>query len=192
MDDRHPPAPPPDRRSFLKWMTHLMGAAVALVLGVPAIAYLLDPRNRKAADGSFKTVARLSDLEVGVPRQMVIRNERRDAWTLHPNDLVGRVWLIRQPDDTVEAFTTICPHLGCSINYEDKSKLFICPCHNGTWDVGGKKRELPTVQNPAPRGMDSLECKVEPADDKLPPEQRFVLVEYRSFYQGKEEKVSKT
>jgi menaquinol-cytochrome c reductase iron-sulfur subunit len=191
MHDPHPTPPPADRRSFLKWATHGLGALFGLVLGIPAIAYLLDARNRKAPASSFKNVAKLSELERGVPRQVVIRDERRDAWTLHPNDVIGRVWLIRRDGDTIEAFTTICPHLGCSINFEDKGKRFICPCHGGTWHEDGKKDEKTTTTNPAPRDMDSLECRIEPEDKSLPDDQRFVLVEYKNFYPGKEEKVAK-
>src|SRR5216683_1962582 len=121
MNDKHaaPPPPPPERRRFLQWLTHGLGALFAAVLGIPAVAYLIDPRNRPVPQGDFKTVGRLSELKNDTPQQVVIRDVRWDAWTLHPNDAIGRVWLVRRGDDKVEAYTTICPHLGCSINYEE-------------------------------------------------------------------------
>src|SRR5213082_1305446 len=128
MSDEHIPAPPPERRRFLKWVTHGLGALFTAVLAIPAVAYFIDPRNRPARDRSFKRVGRLSDLQKDVPRQVVIRDIRRDAWTLHPNDIIGRVWLVRRDGNKVDAYTTICPHLGCSINYQESQKLFICPC----------------------------------------------------------------
>src|SRR5438105_84628 len=85
-----------DRRSFLRWAIHGLGALFALVLGVPAVAFLIDARNRPARQGAFRTVARLDELEVGKPRLVVITDSRRDAWTLHPSDVIGRVWLIRR------------------------------------------------------------------------------------------------
>ncbi len=183
MSDTHP-HPPPERRSFLKWACRGLGALFAALLGAPAIAYLIDPRNRPAPDGDFKTVARLNELEKGVPFQGVVRAVRRDAWTLHPNDVVGRVWLIRQDDDRVEAFTTICPHLGCSINYEAKAQNFICPCHNGQFDLQGKK--LTGVNNPAPRDMDRLECRRAADAPDL------IQVKYVNFRQGEDHPVPKT
>ena len=167
-----------ERRSFLKWAIHGLGVLFAALLGVPAVAYLIDARNRPAQPGQFKTVARLSDLTEGVPHQAVIQEARFDAWTLHPNDVIGRVWLIRRDKDTVEAYTTICPHLGCSVNFEDKSKLFICPCHGGTFDIQGQRVERPGFTNPAPRGMDRLECRRDPANPDL------IQVEYQNFRQG--------
>lgn len=188
--DHAPPPPPPERRRFLQWLTHGLGALWAAAIGVPAVAYLIDARNRPARNGDFKSVARLDSLQKDVPVQAVIRDQRRDAWTLHPNDLIGRVWLIRRDGNKVQAFTTICPHLGCSINYEDKAKLFICPCHNGSWDSQCKLvtdpatlQKLGIAENPAPRDMDELDVKVE--GDQ-------VLVKYENFISGRHDKVVKS
>lgn len=182
----HSSSPPPTRRSFLDWAIHGLGGIFAAVLGVPVLAYLIDPRNRPARSGAFKTVARLSDLKHDVPVQAVVRDVKRDAWTLYPNDVIGRVWLIRRKDDTVEAFTTICPHLGCSINCD--GQRFVCPCHNGTFDLTGKRLSAEELgaQNPAPRGMDSLEVQRDPTDPEM------IQVKYQNFKQGDHEKVLKT
>src|SRR5947209_18770333 len=85
-----------DRRSFLAWAVTGLGAILSAVLGVPAIAYLIDPRNRQGAGGSFRAVEMipLTDLQQDRPVQGVLRAVRRDAWTLHPNDVVGRVWIV--------------------------------------------------------------------------------------------------
>ncbi len=88
----------PKRRSFLKWCTHALGTVVAAILGVPAIAYLIDARNRAAPASDFRPVhgIRVSDVkEINRPMQGVIRDVRQDAWTLHPNDVIGRVWIVR-------------------------------------------------------------------------------------------------
>ena len=167
-----------DRRAFLKWATHGLGVVFGAVIGVPAIAYLIDPRNRPAPPSGFRDVARLSELQVNMPHQVVIRDIRSDAWTLHPNDEIGRVWLIKRDDKTVDAFTSICPHLGCSINFETSNNSFLCPCHGGTFGVQGGK-----VSGPVPRGMDSLECKIDGET---------IRVKYENFKQGEVEKVLKT
>ncbi len=175
-----------ERRSFLKWATHGLGAAFAATLGAPAALFFLDPRNRPARAGDFKTIARLSDLKVNEPFQAVIREIRKDAWTLHPNDVIGRVWLLRRDDKTVDAFTTICPHLGCSVNFEEKQKLFICPCHNGTFGMDGSVIHRPGAQNPAPRGMDGLEVKLVPDPAALAEKPDFLVqVKYENFEAGK-------
>jgi Rieske Fe-S protein len=174
-----------ERRTFLKWATNLLGALFAVVVGIPAALYLLDPRNRKAPPGSFRTVGRFSELAPGVPTQVVIHDTRWDAWTLYPSDVIGRVWLVRRGKDQLDVFTTICPHLGCSINFEKAANLFICPCHNGTYELDGSRKENTTAPNPAPRGMDRLEWRRDPADSDL------IQVKYENFIQGIDKPVAK-
>jgi Rieske Fe-S protein len=176
-----------ERRSFLKWLTHGLGALWGLVLGIPAVAYLIDARNRPAPAGDFRTVANVNALQKDVPKQVVISDTRRDAWTLYPNDVVGRVWLIKRGDRQVDAFTTICPHLGCSVNYVEQERRFACPCHGGTFHASGERvseAELGRA-NAAPRGMDRLECRFDPANPEL------IQVRYQNFIQGKDTAVPK-
>src|SRR5436853_5721899 len=82
MSDTHqaPPPPHPERRKFLKWVTNGLGALVGVVLGVPAVLYLIDPRNRPTRASDFKPVGKLNDLVKDVPKQVVIRDVRHDAW----------------------------------------------------------------------------------------------------------------
>jgi Rieske Fe-S protein len=182
-----------DRRSFLKWCTHGLGAIFALVLGIPAVAYLIDGRNRAAAQGDLRRVTgvRRGDLRKDVPVQGVIRDLRRDAWTLHPNDVIGRVWVVKlgegSPPQDYRIFTTVCPHLGCSVNCNpDPATGFTCPCHNGQFHCDGTKVSKEGYENPAPRGMDSLDFAFDPRDPDT------FLVRYQNFYQARADKTPRT
>jgi menaquinol-cytochrome c reductase iron-sulfur subunit len=143
-----------ERRTFLRWAIHGMGAVFAVVLGVPAVIYLIDPRNRAGRNTGFRPVARLSELPEGTPKEVVIRETRLDAWTLHPDDVVGRIWLVRRGRD-VQAFNTMCPHLGCSINFTGVE--FRCPCHGASFALTGARQP----GSVAPRGMDTLDVELE-------------------------------
>jgi Rieske Fe-S protein len=172
------------RRTFLAWMTRGLSAVVGAVLAVPGIAYLIDPRRLRSGNGEFKPVSRLDVLKPGVPLAVAVRDERHDAWTRHPVDVVGRVWLVRQPDNTIKAFSTVCPHLGCSINLSSDRSRFVCPCHNGVFRLNGERvpdKELRRI-NPVPRGMDELETHL--ADG-------VVLVKFAKFQQGLAQKLPK-
>ena len=185
------------RRTFLKWATNLLGGLFGAVLGIPAIGYVLDPRNRPAPPGDFRRVGRVSELTENVPKAAVIRDLRFDAWTLHPNDVIGRVWLIRRPgmdadgQPTVDVYTTTCPHLGGSINFEEKSKCFVCPLHGATFDFQCHRvgDEALGRANPAPRDMDSLKIQLVP--DPTEDGDYFIEVKYESFMPGLPKKVNK-
>jgi Rieske Fe-S protein len=189
------PTEPQSRRSILKWAIHGMGALFAAILGIPALAYLIDARNRPAREKGFRTVdgIKLGELKIGEPVQGTIRDVRQDAWTLHPNDVIGRVWVIKKrewtgkPDPKANpaelvVFTTICPHLGCSINHVAPG--FTCPCHNAKFLLDGVRVEAPGYNNPAPRGMDTLEWLAAEQPDLL-------QVKYENFRQGEHHKVPK-
>jgi menaquinol-cytochrome c reductase iron-sulfur subunit len=176
------------RRAFFKWAINGMGAVFSAVLGIPALAYLTDARNRPARESDFRTVAKLGEVPVGEPYQVLITETRRDAWNLHPDDLVGRVWLIRDPQvtDKVDAFSTVCPHLGCSVNWLTQNQEFLCPCHGGNFKKDGTRVLIPGRDNPAPRDMDSLECHV--VDDPQNPGVKVVQVRYQRFKTTKKAK----
>ena len=195
--------PEPDRRSFLAWVIFGLGAIFATILGFPIVCYIIDPRHRKGPKSSFKLVdgVKLDELATDQPRQGVIRDTRTDGWTLYPNDVIGRVWVTPQegpkPDLSSEAkinefnakpmsqkekyllvFTTICPHLGCSVNFDSTAKDFACPCHNAVIKLDGAK-----VSGPQQRGMDTLEWEIDPANrlDRI-------RVKFQTFKASKAEK----
>jgi menaquinol-cytochrome c reductase iron-sulfur subunit len=182
----------PSRRSLLKWCTHTLGALVAAILGVPAIAYLVDARNRAAPASDFRPVGgiRVSDVkEINRPAQGVIRDVRQDAWTLHPNDVIGRVWIVRtkpgQDATAFQVFTTECPHLGCAINVSaDGATCFKCPCHGAEFSCGGDRIERAGYTNPAPRDMDLLEFELARDPENTDPNNRdLFMVRFQKFYQ---------
>jgi cytochrome b6-f complex iron-sulfur subunit len=61
----------------------------------------------------------------------------------------GRFYLVRLSDGGFLALSIRCTHLGCSINWENDKRRFICPCHASAFDITGN------VQNPpAPSALD--------------------------------------
>jgi Rieske Fe-S protein len=183
-------AQPENRRSFLRFAIHGLGAIFAAVLGFPAICYLIDPRNRPAPPGDFRLVPGVKASEVQArPVQGVIRSVHADAWSLHPNDVIGRVWICRVGPARVPAeeqdfkvFTTICPHLGCFINLNPDASGFTCPCHHAQFGLNGVKHEEPGTDNPAPRHMDELAFRLEPDPDNA--QDRVFAVKFEVFKAG--------
>ncbi len=167
-----------ERRTFLRWAVHGLGAVVGAVIGVPAVFYVIDPRNRPAPERAYLPIAKLSELREGEPKEVVIRATRRDAWTLYPDEVVGRVWLVRRGNDAagrpqLDVFTATCPHLGCSVNSTGNG--FLCPCHGGRFNASGQKEG---GSNPAPRDMDTLLWRADPIPETS---DYTVLVQYQKF-----------
>jgi Rieske Fe-S protein len=98
------------------------------------------------------------------------------------------VWVVRgRRADDLRVWTTICPHLGCSINCNaDAATGFTCPCHDARYSADGALVQASGYSNPAPRGMDTLEFQIDPNDPDI------LLVDYKNFRQGEHEKIVKT
>jgi menaquinol-cytochrome c reductase iron-sulfur subunit len=183
--ERKPEAiPSPSASSFTSQpRRNFFAAAMAIVIGAivmvfPLAAGLLpffDPLRRKTAGRRVRVASLEAVPDDGVPHPFAIVADVVDAWTLLPDEPIGRVYLLRKNGEkTVEALSATCPHLGCMVGYDAAQKLFRCPCHTSAFDVDGKRRL--DISKVPPRNMDRLECTVD--------EKGEIWVDYVNFKTG--------
>ncbi len=158
------------RRSFvMRAVTSLVAGIVGIVPLIAGGGFLLDPllrRNRQqegddSADGFLPlTIGPDALPDDGTPLAVTVVSDRIDAWNYYEQQPVGSVWLRKTESDELIAFNTICPHLGCSVDYRTAHADFFCPCHLSHFNLKGERQnQIP------PRDMDSLELRV--ADGKI-------------------------
>src|SRR6266568_5260074 len=150
------------RRGFLKLVTIALGGMVGAVLAVPAIRFVIFPTRRKIVNGpeAMVAVALAEEVTEKPLRVEVTISQQRDAWAKIDNVKLGAAWLVRSGGQ-IRAFTTTCPHLGCSVDYDPQADAFRCPCHRSAFDKAGNR-----VSGPAKRGLDPLESEVD-ADGRV-------------------------
>lgn len=185
------------RRTFIKIFSAFGQSLIALTASVPVIRLLLDPLSRSSRSKTFIRVADVSTLKEGVPTRVMVNADRRDAYVHYPSGPIGSVWLIKEKasgggDDSVprvRAWQTICPHLGCGIDFSTQRQTFTCPCHTSDFELTGQR-----TLGPSPRAMDELECRVtdpdpDPSlDSGYTHSTRWVEVAYQTFKTGQSEK----
>lgn len=179
------------RRGLLKLVCRVTMFGYAMLMVIPGARFLIEPLLRKSSqNGHPRRVTRLGALLVDVPKPFAIKGSRQDAWTLYPEQTLGRIFLVRRGEDTVEAFTAECPHVGCAIEYKSGDEEFFCPCHRGVFDAQGAvvPSEKLGWKNAPPRDMDTLRCEIE--TDEASGEQ-WVTVVFERFEQGLADKVAK-
>ncbi|MGH3497265.1 MAG: Rieske 2Fe-2S domain-containing protein [Nocardioidaceae bacterium] len=44
-------------------------------------------------------------------------------------------WLVRSAQDTYAAFSAVCTHAGCAVQYSASNSEFVCPCHGGLYSA---------------------------------------------------------
>jgi Rieske Fe-S protein len=146
------------RRVFLKWVAGIAGGATALIAAVPVLGAVLFPvRSRTVTEGEgFIPLGDFAELTLGSPVKAAVRTTRVDAWSKTKGVELATVWLEKRPDGSVLALSSICPHLGCSVDYLPESKTYNCPCHDSVFGRDGSK-----VSGPSPRRLDALETRVQ-------------------------------
>jgi thiosulfate dehydrogenase [quinone] large subunit len=65
--------------------------------------------------------------------------------------------LVHLPDDRFFSFDAICPHAGCTVQYDSSQQLIVCPCHGATFDPAQQARVL---AGPANQPLASLQVKI--------------------------------
>jgi Rieske Fe-S protein len=144
-----------ERRGMLKILGGLIVTGLGLVVGIPAGLFLSFPSRRRRGVEETVEVAELARLPEGRPvRVPVIARRRLDAWTAFTDVTLGAAWLVRQ-GERVRALSTVCPHTGCSVDWDADGGVFACPCHDSRFSPDGARRS-----GPAPRDMDALDAEV--------------------------------
>jgi cytochrome b6-f complex iron-sulfur subunit len=102
---------------LVMWLAAAPSAAVASFIGVR----FLQPVRRQRVIGVV--AARAIELP-------------RDA-ALQVNGILGYRLVLRRDRDRILAFSTVCPHLGCTVAWQEAAREFVCPCHAGRFDAAG-------------------------------------------------------
>jgi len=63
--------------------------------------------------------------------------------------------LLQTPAGEYRAFSAICTHLDCTVQYREEEKLIWCACHNGRYDLTGKN-----ISGPPPRPLEEFKVNV--------------------------------
>jgi Rieske Fe-S protein len=146
------------RRGVLKLLGGALVTALTVVMAVPAVVLFTFPTRRRTVGGADEPidVGPLAGLPDGKPVRVPVRAPRlRDAWNAFTGVTLGAAWVMRE-GDRVRAFSTVCPHAGCSVDWAPERREFACPCHASVFSPDGAR-----VSGPAPRGLDELACSVD-------------------------------
>jgi menaquinol-cytochrome c reductase iron-sulfur subunit len=156
------------RRSYIGWLFGLCGAAVSAVLSVPLVRFTLFPLTAKPTETKWSDAGPVAELQSSTkPQIRTVMVEQVDGWRKTVSEKI--VYISKDPAGKLSILSAVCPHLGCSVQWQDGKNAFVCPCHSAVFDASGGR-----AAGPAPRGMDTLDSKVE--DGRL-------LVRYQYFRQ---------
>ena len=143
------------RRSFLGALLGFGAVVMGAALSVPLIRFALHPLLTKTTEIGWSDVGKIDEFaSLTAPAKRLIKVEQRDAWRKIISEKA--IYVLPSKNGAVRILSPICPHLGCSIPWNETKQEFICPCHVAVFAMDGAK-----ISGPAPRAMDELESKID-------------------------------
>lgn len=128
-------------------------AVASAAIAAPLATYFATPLLRRRKLPRVRVLA-VAELPPGEPQRVEFMLRRRDGWITETARRTA--WVVRQADGGVTVFDPRCTHLGCAYHWHAASRQFLCPCHNGLYDIEGR-----VVGGPPPRPLDTYATAVE-------------------------------
>ncbi len=133
------------RKTFINWLLGTSVGATVIAALYPVFRYVVPPKVAEA------------------PVNRVLAGTLS---ALPPNS--GKIFrfgslpgiLVRTPTGEVRAFSAVCTHLQCTVQYRPDLQEIWCACHNGLYDLQGKN-----VGGPPPKPLTPY--KVDMAGDQI-------------------------
>ena len=135
---------PASRRSFLGWM---LGGGLLAMLGsilYPIFRFVVPPRVAESQESSV-VAGKVGDLAPNSGKTFKFGSR--------PGILV------RTPSGEYRAFSALCTHLQCTVQYREDYQGIWCACHNGRFDLSGRN-----VAGPPPRPLEMYDVAIRGED----------------------------
>ncbi len=129
------------RRRFLEWILGTSAAALVAMVVYPVVRYILPP---PAGESSATSVT----LDFG-PDEVSANSGRIFKFGSTPGILV------KTASGELRAFSAVCTHLACIVQYRPDLAHIWCACHNGHYDLNGTN-----IQGPPPRPLEQYVVNV--------------------------------
>jgi Rieske Fe-S protein len=130
----------PTRRSLLSWL--LGGGVVASLCSFfyPVVRFLNPPYISEASVNEV-VAGKVQDLKPNSGKIVKFGNKP--------------ALLVRVNETDWKAFSAVCAHLNCTVQYQESSRQIWCACHNGTYDMNGR-----VVSGPPPKGLEEFAVRL--------------------------------
>ncbi len=132
------------RRGFLNTILSSSFAATAAAVLYPIWRFILPPETAESAELSA-TVERAAEMPPNSGQ--IFRFGQRPGLLVHT------------PEGEWRAFSAMCTHLNCTVDYDPGARMIICACHNGVFDLSGRN-----ISGPPPRPLESYSVNLRNED----------------------------
>jgi menaquinol-cytochrome c reductase iron-sulfur subunit len=141
---------PISRRDFMKASVYFVGGIVGAAVGIPAVGYLIDPALGGGGKEAWIPIGKLADMpDVGKPYPFSFTRVQVNGWERTATSHGGFVIRKSENPDELLILNSRCTHLACTVNWKEAERVFLCPCHDASFDAEGA-----VIDGPPPRPLD--------------------------------------
>lgn len=134
----------PSRRRFLDILLGSSAFATLAAILYPVLKFMVPPEIVEAQQNS---------VTVGKSGEIAANSGKIFKFGSKPGII------IKTQAGDLKAFSASCTHLDCIVQYDPNSKLIVCACHNGKYDLTGKN-----IAGPPPRPLEEFTVNVKGDD----------------------------
>ena len=137
------------RRSFLDALLAFGFVATAVAIVYPVWRFMIPPASGEPATAS-----------AGAGKAAALKPNTARIFKFGSRPGI----VVRTADGDVRAFSAVCTHLDCTVQYKPDTAQLWCACHNGMYDLGGN-----VVSGPPPRALEKfvVNLRGEPGDEEI-------------------------
>ncbi len=125
------------RRRFINWFLGTSAGAFMVAVLYPVSRYLVPPEVGESTAGTVTLAIKPDDVKPNTGQ--IFKFGSRPGI------------LVRTAAGELRAFSAVCTHLNCTVQYRPDISHIWCACHNGHYDLNGKN-----VEGPPPRPLDTF------------------------------------
>ena len=129
------------RRKFLNWFLGTAAGAFFIAVTYPISRYLIPPEVEESTAHTVTLALKPQDIKPNSGQ--IFRFGSQPAI------------IMRTAAGDLKAFTAVCTHLACIVQYRPDLTQIWCACHNGHFDLNGKN-----VEGPPPKPLDEYTVNV--------------------------------
>src|SRR5437667_7072564 len=132
------------RLSFLGVLLGFGTVVMGTALAVPLIRFALHPLLTKTTEIGWSDVGKIDEFaSLTAPTKRLIRVEQRDAWRKIISE--KPVYVVPANNGAVRVLSPVCPHLGCTVPWNEAKQEFICLCHLAVFAKDASRISVPSI-----------------------------------------------
>ncbi len=129
-----------DRRTFLDALLTVGFVSTAAAIAYPVARFLVPPPSGEAATSTV-VAAKAAAL-------------KSNTGLIFPFGSKPAI-VVRTAEGELRAFSAVCTHLDCTVQFKTDTSQIWCACHNGLYDLAGQ-----VVSGPPPRNLEQYVVNV--------------------------------